>query len=391
MKSLFSLLLLSTLFASGCAHDLHVTEASHHFGKIEARCAGETEVSCSITKDLAEIKDCTKIDSKCCGGNHLLDHLFGDTRHAKFANFIVYFDQDPTPGTFTYHQPVLMWNRHNTRYLYGVQEVYILLLTQYKACFTAYGTTLARYESNPFDILFTVLGKSVGTTSKQTSLVTKPVDFVWYPLSGDADYPVMWLAIASVPVDVNTTDWITVRYTQPRVKTEKGPDLPDECVVERPVTYKGKFLAYNAFFSDNRESRVGVAVALGGTLTGRQVSPDGASNPYLNGYVLAELYPIRGLRPTLVSNPNDTGSAIRYRPTLGIAIGTNITNSPLNELVLGVSIGHLAGNIGVIAGLNYFVPPKPTASTAKATASAATTPTVRSRQHRPFVGIDYSF
>jgi hypothetical protein len=389
MKTHLSLLLWSALLASGCAHDVYVSKASGHFGEIAAPCVEKTADSCPITADLKAIDEqCTKVESDCAGANDILDRLFGETRHTKFANYIVHFDQDHTPGTFTDHQPILMWNKKNTRYLYGVQEVFILLFTEYKACFTVHGTTLARYEPNPFEMVLPLLGKGSEQTNNKTSLVTKPAEFVWYPLSGDADNPVMWLAIASVPVDVNTTGWITVQFTQPKVKSGKTTDLPDECVVdpeERPVTYRGRFLAYNAFFTDNRESRIGLAVAFGGTLTGREAAPAGGSNPYLNGYALAKLYPFRGLRPTLVSNRNDTGGLIMYRPSLSIAVGTNITNSPLNELVLGLSVGHLLGNVGVIAGVNYFVPAKDT------TPAAATTPEVRNRKRRPFVGIDYSF
>lgn len=414
MRSQFSLLLLSCLLASGCGHatgsvkindscdirpakiddthgtrDTSDTDTVRHFGVINAPCAGDAAENCCIKRDLDEIDNCKSIDSDCAGANRLLNRLFGETRHTKFANFIVYFDQD-RPGKFTKHQPVLMWNRKNTRYLYGVQEVYILLFTEYKACFTVHGTTLTKSEPNPFELVLSILGKGSGSTNNTTTLVTKPADLIWYPLSGDADNPVMWLAIASVPVDVNTADWITVGYSQPTrpkvPKSDKAPDLPDECVVgpdERPLTYSGKFLAYNAFFSDNRESRVGVAVAFGATWTKGQTAPGAATNPYLNGYALAELYPFQGIRPKLISNRNDMGGWGRYRPSLGIAVGTNITNSPLNELLFGVSIGHLVGNLGVIAGVNYFLP------AAKDPASGVVE--VRRRQHRPLVGIEYSF
>src|SRR5437588_11306079 len=107
MKSPFSLLLLSTFLASGCAHDFHVTQASSHFGRIIAPCADKPADSCPIPADLRAIEECVKIESDCPAANDILNHLFGPTRHTKFANFIVHFDQDHTPGTFTDHQPVL--------------------------------------------------------------------------------------------------------------------------------------------------------------------------------------------------------------------------------------------------------------------------------------------
>lgn len=399
MRSRFSLLLLSCLAASGCTYvdkakiddgcgvklsERNDTATLHHFGEITAPCEGKTAENCCVKNDLDALEHCDLIDSDCAAANRLLDRIFGDTRHTKFANFIVHFDQDHTPGRFTDHQPILMWNRKNTRFLYGVQEVYILLFTEYKACFTVRGTTLTKSEPNPFEIVLGILGKGTGSVDNKTSLVTKPADLVWYPLSGDPNHPAMWLAIASVPVDVNTTDWITVSYTQPKPakeKSDKAPEVPDECVAdpENPLTYTGTFLAYNAFFSDNRESHVGVAVAFGGTWTKGQSAPGTATNPYLNGYALAELYV---MRPKVIPNRNETGSLVRYRPSVGIAVGTNITNSPFNELVAGVSVGHLVGNVGVIGGVNYFLPD---------VGSSSTTPAVRRRQHRPFFGIEYSF
>src|SRR5437764_14567166 len=142
MQSRFSLLLLSMLFAAGCVHDRFVTRSNQHFGEIVAPCAGKTVENCPITRDLDAIEECDYVESGCAGGNKLLNDLFGETRHTKFANYVVFFDQDHTPGTFQHHQPILMWNQKNTPYLYGVQEVFILLFTQYKACFTGYPTTL---------------------------------------------------------------------------------------------------------------------------------------------------------------------------------------------------------------------------------------------------------
>jgi len=377
MKARFSLLLLSILFATGCVHDQYVTGSEEHFGMINAVCKGMTAEDCLIKTRLEVIENsCHSVERHCCSGNDLLNELFGETRHTKFANYIVFFDQDHTPGRFEHHQPVLMWNRRNTRYLYGVQEVYILLFTQYKACFTAYGTTLVKNEANPFDFL-NLINKGAPPAIKEAGLQTRAAEFAWYPLSGDPDEPGMWLAIASVPVDVNTADWITVRYSQPKkAQSDKNP-LPEECVADAnvpPVVYTGSFLAYNAFFSDNRESRVALSLAFATTFTNQRVPPpSGRSNPYPNGYAFTKFYLFR---PKLVSNRNETGGSIAYRPSYGIALGTNVAHSPLNELLVGISAGHLMGNMGFIGGMNFFTPNDATKA---------------GRRHRPFLGIDYSF
>ena len=411
MKSALSFLLLASILASGCAHHKYNLDPGYHFGEIHAPCAGASSSNCQINDDLRAIDDCLRIDGKCNGGNQLLDDLFGKTRHMKFANYIVYFDQREAPGTFKDHQPILMWNGKNTRYLYGVQEVYVLLLTEYKSCLAAQITTIARRETNPFDAVLKALGKSLGpTTENPVALTTHPAQLVWYPLSGDTEHPVMWLAIGSLPVDTNTTDWITVKFTNPKdvskpdktataastseasPQADKTPSIPEGCIVDPSellpdtmdqhpaVKYKARFLAHNAFFSDNRESRVGVAVAFGLTLTGQKGGPQG-NNPDLNGYALAKFYPFSHFVPRLVTDPNSTGGAISYeRPSIGVVVGTNIGSAAFSELVAGVSFGNLLGNVGLIAGVNEFVPPKETGSTV-----------VGRRRGRPFVGLEYSF
>jgi hypothetical protein len=188
--------------------------------------------------------------------------------------------------------------------------------------------------------------------------------------------------VASVPVDTNTADWITLRYAKPRLQS-KNEDVPEECVASAAdQPYSGNFLAYNAFFSDSRENHVGVAVAFGATRNAKGPPPSSGSNaasPYLNGYALAKFY-MR--RPTLVSNRNNTGGSVKYRTSIAIAVGTNITNSPLSELLVGVSVGHLIGSVGGIAGINYLP--------VNETTSVNSTNSTR-RRGRPFVGIDYSF
>jgi len=422
MKSAFSMPLLATLFALGCAHDQYRVDSNYHIGQINASCLGAEHDKCKINDDLREIEKCTKIDAECVGANKLLDDLFGRTRHSKFANYIVYLDQREGPGKFAKTQPVLMWNRENTRYLFGAQEVYVLLFSEHKACVGAQITTIAKTETNPFDAVLKALGKSLGPTDTPAALKTQTAKFVWYPLSGDAENPVLWLAIGSLPVEMNTTDWITVQLTQPTEKSKsppettptvainantdqitvhlaepavkpKSPSEPtpaaitqpepsDPCVVDSALHYKAPFLARNAFFSDNRESRVGVAVAFGLTFIGKKVGPQGASNPNLNGYALGKFYPIPRFRPKLITDPNSTGGSIAYvRPSIGIVVGTNIGSPGFSELVVGVSAGHLLGNAGLIIGINEFAPAKDP--------NQISPPS--NRRGRPFVGVEYSF
>ena len=380
-----------------CDSSTYDTNAAQHLGAIHAVCAGKTAATCEITADLAAIdRECTTIDDKCGGADDLLNRLFECTRHRKFANYILYFDQSEGAGKFKDHRSVLMWDKRNTRYLYGVEEIYILVLSEQKFCLTAQATTIFKNEPNPLPSILKLLGKDTGMADTPTGLkAQKAPSFVWYPLSGDPTAPIMWLAIGAVPMDVNTTDWITVRFKQQVKKpdkddkTDRTADLPEECI-EDPgarVTYTtSTALAHNAFFSDNRETRGGLAVAIGATLPGRKLaSSESVANPTVDGFLLGEFYLIQ---PTLRSDPNTAPGSRKYRsPSLAVAIGTNMgfgTASAFDELVGGLVVSHLSSNVGVIAGMSYFVVTKPADT-------ATMTPALKKRHLRPFVGIEYSF
>ena len=366
-----------------------------HLGEIHAICANTLE-GCPIKDDLKEIDNCESIEGKCAGADKLLKDIFQGTRHTHFANYIIYFDQDHTPGTFhdDLHRAVLMWNKKNTRYLYGVNEVYILVFSEYKFCISAQATTIFRNEPNPLLPLLKLLGRDTGIGETQVGLkAQRPATFIWYPLSGDPGNPIMWLAIGNVATDVNTTDWITVRFMQPIARPDKTEDpVPAECVLNplEPITpYRTEsVLAHNVFFSDNRASRGGLAVAFGATFPRRKLASLGVADPTFDGFVLAKYY-VR--TPTLRSDPNTAPGLLQYqRPSLGIGIGTNIgfgSSSSFNQVVGVVSVGHLLlrSNVGAVAGVSYFLPPKPT------TPPDQTKPDLTKRHLRPFVGIEYSF
>jgi hypothetical protein len=250
-----------------------------------------------------------------------------------------------------------MWRNRNTPHLYGVRDIYAVVLTEHKACLDAFVSTEYKSEPNPFSALFKVLGAPIEPSAAKTGERQK-AEFSWYPLSGNPAMPGMWLAIARAGVDVNSINRITV---QPRQECEPG---------KAPTAYAGDFLAANGFFSNSPASRVSVSLALGWTTGTRDTSvSSGGSNQNLNGYALAKFFI---LRPELRAGPGSTGRT----PSLGVVVGTNVINSAFSELVVGLSAGHLVGNVGLVAGVNSIAGAKDSTSGRKA---------------RPFIGLDYTF
>lgn len=367
-----------------------VPEARRYFGHIEAPCTARqgltAEQQCSqvIQPLLDKLKtECQKIDSPCQPGVELMQQLFGHTYRSVLPDYILYFRQDHRDGRihFSAHTPpVLIWRGMNTPHLYGVRDVYVVVFTEKKACLDAFVTTEYKSEPNPFSAVLGLLGGKEPAQSKPNDTQQKGT-FTWYPLSGDpADSP-MWFGISGVKVDVNSSNRITVRYVQPTTgkadaKSESSP--PEECKDPNPghkdgvPKYTGDFGAANAFFSNSPDSWVTVAFALGLTTNTHDTSvSSGGSNRSFNGYAMAKFF-LPGNRPQLRAGPGSVG----HTRSLGVVVGTNLTHSPFDELLVGVSWGHLVGNVGLVVGLNSVAGKKDTA---------------QGRQQRPFIGLDYSF
>lgn len=379
-----------------------------YFGHIQAACYGPdkatVELRCNEIRELLlKFQDCTEIDAKdnCAAGEALLRRLFGSTYRDTLPDYIVYFDQRGGQGKFVIGQPVLMWKNRNTPHLYGVRDIYAIVLTEHKVCLDAFVSTDYKSEPNPFSAVFSVLGSKIEPTQPKGAERHQKAQFAWYPLSGDPAMAGLWFGIARVSVDVNTTNRITVQYHQPKPPTEKDKQTTakageekaekaksggaEECsdpgVLDasgkpklgadgKPIPYTGNVLAANGFFSNSPDSDVTVSLALGATLNTRETSlASGGSNLALNGYALAKFYLVR---PELRAGPVAPG----YRRSWGVVVGTNIVHSPFDELIVGLSRGHLWGNVGVVAGMNSIAGKKDTQ---------------QGRKQRAFVGLDYSF
>jgi hypothetical protein len=386
--------------------------AQAYFGQIAAACPDKAkEETCigEIRQLLLRMeKECVEIERQCEPGQTLLRRIFGDTHRDSLADLVVYWQQS-TPGTFNHHRPAMMWRGKLTPYLYGVRDVYVLIFTEFRSCVSSFLRTEYKSEPNPFSGLFGLLGKSVaasdGSGSAKDKAGNTPIG--WISLTGRQDSP-LWMAVAPGSVDVNSVNRVNIRYDQPKraqahapgegqVKNPASPSAqnitPSECEDESDSTasfYQGNFVASNAFFSNSPDSYATFAIAIGATRNVADTSL-GPSSSAVNGYGLVKFYvpgcEVLGLsnfrgstfcerfldwRPRLKAGPGDTNS---HSVSLGLVVGTNVFNSAFSELLVGVSLGHVVGNVGIIVGRNYL---PGTTSHPK-------------RHQRPFVGLDYSF
>lgn len=73
----------------------------------------------------------------------------------------------------------------------------------------------------------------------------------------------------------------------------------------------------------------------------------------LNLYLMIDIYIIK---PTMLSPMVKSGWG-RYRPSIGVALGTNITFWDAQEIFVGVSFGHIVGRHGLVLGVNIIDAP----------------------------------
>jgi hypothetical protein len=397
-----------------------------YFGHIQPACWHD---ECDAVKlDLLELDTCIQPDAPCQPAENLLIQIFGATYRPELPDFIVYFEQSERAGLLRGHQPVLLWKHKNTPHLFGAPFVYVIVLTEHPLCLSGHVTTVYKNEPNPLPALFAAFGSTIPQAAQKAS-ETKAGEFVWYPLSGDRCHAAMWFAMARFVVDVNTTERITVEYSQalpnePSTGAEKpSADRPQtdkpsavttrwadagnsrcesvpQCVgaegdpkkgepaktsggatahVGAPQatgvhegelkSYSGDFLAVNGFFSNSPDAYATISIALGASFDVRHTAVEsGGSKLGLNGYALVKFY---ARRPRVRVGPNSDG----MRFSLGAFFGTGV-KSPFDELVFGLSLGHLLGNVGLVGGGNYIAAPKD----AKA-----------GRKLCGFAGIDYTF
>jgi hypothetical protein len=384
--------------------------AKAYFGHIEAACRTEPAFQ-AFLGDLHGLDGCTSIDVPCEPAERLRAKLFGTTHRTALPDFIIYLDQSAGPGVFTKRTPVLVWKGSNTPHLFGARDIYALVVTEHRVCLEAHVSTFFKNEPNPFSAVLAALGSKAEPAAPKPPVRT-PAQFHWYPLSGDPANPRLWLAFARLAVEVNSTGRITVEYVQPRPAAPSGErakaSQDDECPTTRPAAdeaqakagaapagmpgpgvdkhpagatpapvtepdqirkYSGDFLAANGFFSNSAESYATISFALGVSLDPRGTAlASGGSKASFNGYALAKFYLLRPqLRPGA-----DLGER---RLSMGVVFGTGV-KSPFEELVVALSLGHVIGDVGFLAGGNSIAGAKDSS---------------KGRKLCPFFGFDYSF
>ncbi len=273
-------------------------------------------------------RECVRIGEPCEPGAALLETLFGGSYRDDLPDFIVELEPGESGGKLVTSQPLLVFNRRLTPYLFGVEHLWILVFSPEPVPMKARLTTIRQREANPFSGLLTVAGVAGGEKTATVETVDVETELTWRPLTVGSGDGVLHLGSARLPVGQETVARLTL--------------IPE-------VLDRVEFHSITGHVSNTRASRAAFAAALGATFdtdeTGLGVE---RGDPTFNGYVLAKFY-LPGLRPRLQVSPTRRSL---FKPSVALAVGTNVTSDSFEEIVVGLSFGHLVGKTGVLLAGN---------------------------------------
>jgi hypothetical protein len=157
-----------------------------------------------------------------------------------------------------------------------------------------------------------------------------------------------------------------------------------EAVVDQDGSKK-KTIRHQATFGNYANSRIGSSVGFMGTLIPAKQREQFDDKRFpLNAFFFGNLYIKRPRLPTPHILDTDRMKLTESRFSLSLALGTALKTSLLDDLFIGVGIGHLAGSIGIVAGYNFRTEEKEIPATEQKTR------TEKKRKGHFCIGISFS-
>ncbi len=284
---------------------------------------------------IAISEQCTKLEKRCPAGDELFALFAGSFNLASQPIHVIYIDDNNMVRT-----NVLLHHRRVTPFLYGQRNVWLVVFAENQLDLMAELTTLWRQGKGSLSRLGGIFVSEGRETVEAREAQTEETPLVLDRLGGAAADDALYYSAGRFflePLGVYSTSVFPV---------------------ESPSEAKAGFVEARANFSNSMSRSLDLGLALGATLRTEEVDQDildgvsvGQAN--LNLYLMADIYIIK---PAVLSPMVDSFWG-RYRPSVGIAIGTNLKFWDAQEINIGVSLGHLVGRHGLVFGVNIIDAP----------------------------------
>jgi hypothetical protein len=326
-------LTLALVFAMLPVADAKMGDPATYFGKISELSAPQVDRLRSLLVAVGE--ECTRLERRCRSGDELFALIFGGLNVSSQPIHLVYIDDANRVRTN------LVLHKHRvTPFMYGQRNVWVIVFAENPLELEAGLTTLWRQRRGTLSGLegiFVSEGReTVEAREAQTDSISLVFDKVADEASGDELH------------------YATGRFFVEPLAVYSTSITP----VEHPEAGEAGFVDARANFSNSLDRSLDLGLALGATLRtepGDDLVLEGVSvgDANLNLYLMLDIYIIK---PALLS-PMVESFWGRYRPSIGLAVGTNITFWEAQEFNVGVSLGHLFGRHGLVFGVNIIDPP----------------------------------
>jgi hypothetical protein len=275
---------------------------------------------------------CTRIEKKCPAAIELYGVLAGRLESASFPTHLIYIDGDGQVRTN------LMLHRDRvTPFLYGEENVWVLVFSEVEVELEAWLTTLwmqRKSQKSQLSETFVAPGERT-LKAREAQEAVKSIELEI--LNDEETDNRIWFGGARFMIEPLGAYSVSVRVQEPGHKDA------------------AEFRAVTANFSNSLDRSVDLGLGLGATFDlepGDFSGLDGVvvGEANLNLYLMLDIYIIK---PTLLK-PIVRSPWARYRPSIGIAIGTNLQFWKAQEFNIGVSIGHIVGRHGLVIGVNII-------------------------------------
>lgn len=281
---------------------------------------------------------CPKIPQKCAVTDELYDELFGDLNNRNLPIVVVYLDDDLQVRTNH-----LIWRRKVTPFVFGVQNVWVFLIAEKPVAVEAQLTNLYDGHTGIAAAVRNIFISSGRRTleSREAQELTKELELKpWNQEPAGQDN--LWYAVERFYVDIDSAYRISLQPAD-----EATQDAVDFERIDVRLTN-----------SRRRALDFGIGIGFTGDISDEDLADAGdfsgvrTENGIMSLYWMMQAY-IR--RPTLL-DPIGRRVGSRYRVSYAVTFGFNLDIFNVDQIILGLNIGHLFGRNGIVIGANFFNP-----------------------------------